>query len=58
MDATATTPTDFLLAFFDPYESAMENSKLPETTALAGTQAPLLDGPPTFLDVDILEERS
>ena len=21
-------------------------------------QAPLLDGPPTFLDVDILEERS
>lgn len=48
----------FLLAFFDSYESAMENSKLPETTALAEKQAPLLDGAPTFLDLDILEERS
>jgi quinol monooxygenase YgiN len=46
-----------LLAFFDSYESAMENSKLPETTALAEKQAPLLDGPPTFFDLDILEER-
>lgn len=48
----------FLLAFFDSYESAMENSQLPETTALAEKQTPLLEGPPTFVDLDILEERS
>jgi hypothetical protein len=30
---------------------------LPETTTLAEKQTPLLDGAPTFVDLDILEER-
>jgi quinol monooxygenase YgiN len=47
----------FILAFFDSYEAAMENSNLPETTAFAEKQMPLLEGPPTFVDLDILEER-
>jgi hypothetical protein len=47
-----------ILAFFDSYESAMENSDLPETAAFAEKQLPLLDGPPTFFDLDVLEDRS
>ena len=48
----------FILAFFDSYESAMENSNLPETAALAEKQMKLLDAPPTFYDLDIIEERN
>ena len=47
-----------ILAFFDSYESAMENSNLPETAAFAEKQMALLDGPPTFFDLDVIEERS
>jgi quinol monooxygenase YgiN len=47
-----------ILAFFDSYESAMENSNLPETAAFAEKQMPLVDGPPTFYDLDIIEERA
>jgi quinol monooxygenase YgiN len=46
-----------VLAFFDSYESAMENSNLPETGAFAEKQAALLEGPPTFHDLDVIEER-
>ena len=47
-----------ILAFFDSYESAMENSNLPETAAFAEKQMALLDAPPTFFDLDVIEERS
>jgi hypothetical protein len=47
-----------ILAFFDSYESAMENSNLPETAAFAEKQMPLLDGPPTFFDLDVIEDRT
>ncbi|MDQ1397188.1 MAG: hypothetical protein QOG64_2447 [Acidimicrobiaceae bacterium] len=47
-----------LLAFFDSYESAMENSNLPKTTEFAEKQVALLDGPPTFTDLDIIDDRS
>lgn len=47
-----------ILAFFDSYESAMENSKLAETAEFAEKQASLVDGPPTFLDLDIVDDRS
>ncbi len=47
-----------LLVFFDSYEAAMENSNLPETAAMAEKQMALLDGPPTFFDLDVIEERS
>jgi hypothetical protein len=47
-----------IFAFFDSYESAMENSQLPETAEFAEKQAALLDGAPTFQDLEIIEDRS
>ncbi len=46
-----------ILAFFDSYESAMENSNLPETQEFAEKQAALVDGPMTFRDFDVVDER-
>ena len=48
----------FAVVFFDSYESAMENSELPETKAAAQQYAKLSDGPPVFYDLDILEDRA
>jgi hypothetical protein len=47
----------FTLVFFDSYESAMENSKLPETSEFAEKQAALTDAPMVFADLDVIEER-
>jgi hypothetical protein len=47
-----------VLAFFDDYESAMLNSKLPETGDFAEKQQALADAPATFLDLDIIEEQT
>jgi len=47
-----------LMVFFDSYEAAMENSNLPETSELAAKQAALLDGSPTFHDLDIIDDRT
>jgi hypothetical protein len=47
-----------ILAFFDSYESAMENSNLPETNEFGQRQAALLDSPMTFTDLDVVEDRS
>ena len=47
-----------LMVFFDSYESAMENSNLPETTEFAEKQMLLIDGPPTFYDLDVIQERT
>ena len=44
------------IVFFDSYESAMENSNLPETQQLSSDLAKLMDGPPTFLDLDVIDE--
>ena len=44
--------------FFDSYESAMENSKLPETQAAAEKYMALADVPPVFYDLDVLEDRA
>ena len=46
-----------IIVFFDSYEDAMKNSALPETDALAEKTAALADGPPTFVNLDIIEER-
>ena len=46
------------IVFFDSYESAMENSNLPETSAFVEKQMALLDAPPTFFDLDIIDDRS
>lgn len=54
-----TDPERYLiLAFFDSYEAAMENSNLPETSEFSEKQAALLDGPMTFQDLDVIEDRS
>jgi O-phosphoseryl-tRNA(Cys) synthetase len=48
----------FAMVFFDSYESAMENSALPETLAAAEQYAKMSDGPPVFYDLDIIEDRA
>jgi hypothetical protein len=45
-----------IIVFFDSYESAMENSQLPETQASAEKFAALADDI-TFVDLDVIEER-
>ena len=45
-----------IVVFFDSYESAMENSNLPETAEFAEKQMTLLEGPPTFLDLDVIDD--
>ena len=40
---------------FESYESAMENSDLPETQDFARRMAELADGPPRFLNLDVVD---
>jgi hypothetical protein len=47
-----------VLAFFDSYESAMQNSNLPETSDFATRIGKLVDGPLGFTDFDVVEDRS
>jgi hypothetical protein len=47
-----------IFAFFDSYESAMENSNLPETVEFSEKQAALMDGQISFRDLDVIEDRS
>ena len=44
------------LAFFDDYDSAMVNSNLPETGAFASKLQELLAGPPTFVDLEVVQD--
>jgi len=45
-----------IIVFFDSYDSAMENSNLPETQVLAETLAKLVEGPVIFHDLDVVED--
>ena len=47
-----------VLAFFDSYESAMENSNLPETQEFSARFGEFTDGPVIFQDFDIIEDNS
>jgi hypothetical protein len=47
-----------IVVFFDSYSDAMANSELPETGVLAEKMGTLLLGPPTFHDLDVLEDRT
>lgn len=47
-----------IFCFFDSYEDAVANSNLPETTAGAARYAELLDSPPRFVDLDVLEDQT
>jgi hypothetical protein len=45
------------VVFFDSYEAAMKNSELPITREFAEKMGALADGPPTFSNLDVLEDR-
>ncbi len=45
------------MVFFDSYESAMENSELPETQEYAKKEQDLVDGEITYLDLDVIEDK-
>lgn len=52
-------PSHFVvIAFFDSYESAMENSNLPETDEFAQKMMALVDGPPTFQNLEVVDDRT
>ena len=52
-------PTHFMtIVFFDSYESAMENSNLPETAEFAQKMMELVDGAPTFYNLDVVEDET
>jgi hypothetical protein len=48
----------FNVVFFDSYESAMENSRLPATERFSAEMMGYAQGPPTFYDLDIIDDRS
>ena len=47
----------FTLAFFDSYDAAMENSNLPMTQEFASRMMSFADGPPTFHNLDVVDDR-
>ena len=47
-----------VLAFFDDYEAAMTNSAMPETDEFATNLTALLDGPPAFVDLDVIDDQT
>lgn len=52
-------PSRFMvIVFFDSYESAMENSNLPETQEFSEKMMALVDGPPTFHNLDVAEDKT
>jgi quinol monooxygenase YgiN len=47
-----------VIAEFESYEQAMENSARPETDAMAKKMAELVDGPPVFTNYDVIHEQT
>ncbi len=50
-----TADTYLNIVEFESYESAMENSSLPSTSAFAAKMAELCDGPAIFRNLDVLD---
>jgi hypothetical protein len=48
----------FNVVFFDSYEAAMQNSDLAETQRFSQEMMKFADGPPTFYDLDVVDDRS
>jgi hypothetical protein len=48
----------FNIVFFDSQEDAMENSNLPVTQEFSQKMMALGDGPPTFYNLDVVDDRS
>ena len=46
------------IVFFDSYESAMQNSAMPETQAAAEKFMAMSDGPPAFHNLEVIDDRS
>jgi hypothetical protein len=46
------------VVFFDSFEEAMKNSELPLTQEMSKRMMALGDGPPTFYNLDVLDDRS
>lgn len=46
------------IVFFDSYESAMQNSSLPETERFSKEMFALADGQPTFHNLEVVEDRT
>jgi len=46
-----------IIAFFDDYESAMQNSNLPETQEFARKQSALAEAV-QFIDLEVIDDRS
>ena len=40
---------------FESYDSAVENSNRPETSAFAARMVELCDGPPKFYNLDVMD---
>ncbi len=47
----------FNIVFFDSHEAAMTNSALSETQELAAKVAGLVEGQPTFYNLDVVDDR-
>ena len=47
----------FNVVFFDSYDEAMENSNLPVTQEFSQKMMGLAEGPPSFYNLDVVEER-
>ncbi len=46
-----------IVAFFDSYEEAMENSALAETDAFSKKMLSFADGAPTFVNLEVIEDK-
>jgi hypothetical protein len=46
-----------LIVFFESYEAAMENSAMPETDALSKKMMSFAEGPPTFYNLNVIDDR-
>jgi quinol monooxygenase YgiN len=47
----------FVIVEFPSPEAAKQNDELPETQEFAQKQAALLDGPPNFYNLDVIDEQ-
>jgi hypothetical protein len=45
------------IVFFESYEAAMENSAMPETDALSRKMMTFAEGPPTFYNLNVIDDR-
>ena len=51
-------PTHYqIIVLFDSYEEAVKNSEFPETAAMSEKMAAALDGPPSYIDLDVVDDR-